>query len=49
MIAGYIGTSPRFDEAVVGFAETCANQTEADWKQLVDSLKKPGKKAAKKS
>src|SRR5271154_5583593 len=44
MIAGYIGTSPRFDEAVVGFAETYANQTEVDWKQLVDSLKKPGKK-----
>jgi uncharacterized protein (DUF2252 family) len=48
-IAGYIGTSSRFDEAVVGFAETYANQTEVDWKQLVDSLKKPGKKAAKKS
>jgi uncharacterized protein (DUF2252 family) len=49
MIAGYIGTSPRMDDAVVGFAETYANQTEADWKQLVDSLKKPGKKVAKKS
>ncbi len=48
MITGYIGTSVRFDEAVVGFAETYANQTEADWKQLVDSLKKPGKKAAAK-
>jgi uncharacterized protein (DUF2252 family) len=49
MIAGYIGTSARFDEAVVGFAETYADQTEVDWKQLVDSLKKPGKKATKKS
>jgi uncharacterized protein (DUF2252 family) len=49
MIAGYIGTSQRMDDAVVGFAETYANQTEADWKQLVDSLKKPGKKVAKKS
>jgi hypothetical protein len=50
MIAGYIGTSPRFDEAVVGFAETYANHTEADWRQLADSLKKPVKKRpAKKS
>ncbi|MEI9980853.1 MAG: DUF2252 domain-containing protein [Edaphobacter sp.] len=48
MIAGYLGTSARFDEAVVAFAETYADQTEVDWKQLVGSLKKPGKKAAAK-
>jgi uncharacterized protein (DUF2252 family) len=48
MIAGYVGTSARFDEAVVAFAETYADQTEVDWKQLVGSLKKPGKKVAAK-
>jgi uncharacterized protein (DUF2252 family) len=50
MIAGYLGTSARFDEAVGAFAEAYANQTELDWKQLVQSLKKTGTKvAAKKS
>jgi uncharacterized protein (DUF2252 family) len=50
MIAGYLGRSTRFDEAVGEFAEAYANQTELDWKQLVGSLKKTGKKvAAKKS
>ena len=49
MIAGYLGTSARFDEAVVTFAEAYANQTELDWKQLVQSLKKTGKVAVKKS
>jgi uncharacterized protein (DUF2252 family) len=44
MIAGYLGTSTRFDEAVGEFAEAYANQTEVDWKQLVQSLKKTGKK-----
>jgi uncharacterized protein (DUF2252 family) len=44
MIAGYLGTSPRFDEAVGTFAEEYANQTELDWKQLVSSLKKTGLK-----
>ncbi len=44
MIAGYLGTSARFDEAVCVFAETYANQTELDWKELVKSLKKTGKK-----
>jgi hypothetical protein len=47
MIAGYLGTSARFDDAVGTFAEAYANQTELDWKQLVSSLKKPGKKLAK--
>jgi len=40
MVAGYLGTSPRFDEAVAAFAEAYADQTELDWKQLVKSLKK---------
>jgi len=47
MIAGYLGTSTRFDDAVGAFAEAYANQTELDWKQLVQSLKKTGKKPAK--
>jgi uncharacterized protein (DUF2252 family) len=45
-IAGYLGRSTRFDEAVGAFAEAYANQTEVDWRQLVGSLKKTGKKAA---
>jgi uncharacterized protein (DUF2252 family) len=48
MIAGYLGTSTRFDEAVGAFAEAYANQTEMDWKQLVQSLRKKGRKAAAK-
>jgi hypothetical protein len=48
MIAGYLGRSTRFDEAVGQFAEAYANQTELDWKHLVQSLKKPGKKIAAK-
>jgi uncharacterized protein (DUF2252 family) len=47
MIAGYLGTSARFDEAVGRFAEAYANQTELDWRQLVQSLKKTGKVVAK--
>jgi uncharacterized protein (DUF2252 family) len=43
VIAGYLGRSTRFDEAVGAFAEAYANQTEMDWKQLVQSLKKKGK------
>jgi hypothetical protein len=48
MIAGYLGRATRFDEAVGAFAEAYANQTEVDWKQLVQSLKKVGKKVAAK-
>jgi uncharacterized protein (DUF2252 family) len=46
MIAGYLGRSTRFDEAVGAFAEAYADQTELDWKQLVGSMKKTGKKVA---
>ncbi|HEX7159463.1 MAG TPA: DUF2252 domain-containing protein, partial [Edaphobacter sp.] len=39
-IAGYLGNSTRFDDALVKFAEVYANQTDADWKALVASMKK---------
>jgi uncharacterized protein (DUF2252 family) len=39
-IAGYLGNSTRFDDALVKFAEAYANQTDADWKTLVASMKK---------
>jgi uncharacterized protein (DUF2252 family) len=48
MIAGYLGRSTRFDDAVGAFAEAYADQTELDWKQLVQSLKTSGTKVAKK-
>ncbi len=44
-IAGYIGTSDRFDQAIARFAEEYANQTEDDWHALVASRKKPKKLA----
>lgn len=40
MLAGYLGKSTRFDDAVVRFAEAYANQTELDWKQLTQWMKK---------
>jgi uncharacterized protein (DUF2252 family) len=40
MIAGYLGNSARFDEAIANFAASYADQTEADWRQLVQSQKK---------
>jgi len=46
MLAGYIGTSERFDEAITRFAEAYADQTEKDWQQLVKSLKKSAAKPA---
>ena len=47
MLAGYIGTSERFDDAITKFAVAYADQTERDWKQFVHALKpaaspKPG-------
>jgi uncharacterized protein (DUF2252 family) len=44
MLAGYLGPSARFDNAVVAFAVAYANQTEADWEELVRSLKPAAKK-----
>lgn len=40
MIAGYLGNSPRFDGAVLKFAEAYANQTDADWNALRASMNK---------
>ena len=39
MLSGYIGTSPRFDEAVSKFAIAYAQQTETDWKRFVRETK----------
>ena len=44
LLAGYLGTRPRFDVAVGAFAMAYADQTEADWRQLVKSMKKPAAK-----
>ena len=40
MLSGYLGNSPRFDEAVATFAAAYADQTEKDWKLLVASRRK---------
>ena len=37
VIAGYIGTSDRFDQAIARFAEEYADQTQRDWQALVAS------------
>jgi uncharacterized protein (DUF2252 family) len=37
MLAGYIGASQRFDEAIANFAADYANQTEQDWEALLRS------------
>ena len=39
MLAGYIGTSERFDDAITKFAVAYADQTERDWKQFVHAMK----------
>ena len=49
MLGGYLGKSSRFDEAVVKFAEAYADQTERDWRELVQWMKKTGKKPETKS
>ena len=43
-LAGYLGTSTRFDDALVQFAEAYADQTEKDWKELLGWMKKTGRK-----
>ena len=45
-LAGYLGTSSRFDDAIVQFAEAYADQTERDWKELVGRMKQMHLKAA---
>jgi uncharacterized protein (DUF2252 family) len=44
VIAGYIGTSARFDAAIANFAADYATQTERDWQSLIKSRSsaKPG-------
>jgi len=39
-IAGYLGTSDRFDRAILAFAEMYADKTEHDWGLLKKSMKK---------
>ena len=39
-IAGYLGTSDRFDRAILTFARTYADKTEHDWALLKKSMKK---------
>ena len=51
MLAGYIGASARFDDAIANFAAEYARQTERDWDSLVRSRRhiKPSAKTATKS
>ncbi|HEY6375620.1 MAG TPA: DUF2252 domain-containing protein [Edaphobacter sp.] len=49
MLAGYLGNSTRFDDAVVTFAMAYADQTEKDWRELVQSMKKTSKTRPKKA
>ena len=39
MLAGYLGNSERFDDAIVEYAKTYADQTEKDWRRFVQALK----------
>ena len=39
-IAGYLGNSGRFDEAILGFARVYADKTEANWELLKKAMKK---------
>jgi uncharacterized protein (DUF2252 family) len=42
----YLGSSARFDHAIVAFAHACADKTERDWHELTRWLKSPaGRKA----
>lgn len=47
IIAGYIGTSTRFDSAIARFAQDYANQTDRDWEALVNTRRKVTKAASK--
>ena len=44
VLSGYIGSGEKFGEALVGFAEAYANQTEKDWEELKIARKPPAKK-----
>lgn len=45
LLTGYIGTSARFDDALLHFAVDYANQTEHDWKALLHSRRAGASKA----
>ena len=49
MIAGYLGTSARFDDSIARFAAAYADQTERDWQALLHSRRnaKPPSKSSK--
>jgi uncharacterized protein (DUF2252 family) len=51
VIAGYLGTSARFDQAIAQFAADYATQTERDWQTLLRSRgpNKPAKRTPRKS
>jgi hypothetical protein len=34
VVAGYLGNSPRFDEAISAWAQCCADQVERDYAEL---------------
>ena len=46
VLAGYMGTSAKVDEALVEFAEAYADQTEKDWKQLCKARGAKGNKGS---
>jgi len=48
MLAGYIGRSARFDEAIGNFAAEYADQTERDWQALIRSRRNTPPHPAKK-
>jgi hypothetical protein len=49
-IAGYIGTSTRFDDAITRFSADYADQTDRDWRALIRSRRdQPSAKSAAKS
>jgi hypothetical protein len=39
MIAGYLGTGDAFDDAIVKFADSYADQTERDYGALLKAIK----------
>jgi len=49
MIAGYLGTSARFDDSIARFAAAYADQTERDWQALLHSRRnaKPPSKSSR--
>jgi uncharacterized protein (DUF2252 family) len=49
MIAGYLGTSARFDSTIARFAAAYATQTERDWQALLHSRRHAAPSSAKKS